>query len=169
MKLLIVLLLLGLLVTLGFSQNPGESKDVSDAARSGLKMKPIQIEKDYYEQMLRNTEKKKMKTRTVHSGETAIIKDISKTSKKTKYHSTANPKPKQILKNNYSPNFGKDRVQYFSRIKTKNKLQRVDGYVQREEIKKITGHPQYDQEILIEALGNVRPIKATTGKVESRK
>jgi hypothetical protein len=161
MKIFIVALMVGFINTIGYSQSLEKNRDVSDATIPGLKIKPIQIEEDFYDQMQRNIEKNKMKTSVVHSGKTSIIKDIGKTGTRIKYRSTADPKPKQFLGNNQSRNIGQGNKQYFSQAKAKNKIRRVKEYAPREEIVKIQGHPKISQEILIQSLGNVRPIKAS--------
>jgi hypothetical protein len=133
----------------------------SDQPQTGPRMKQVHVIQDNIQDKQRIVEENNMKSSELQSGKLTVAQYREKTNSRIKYHSTPNLKPKQLLNNNQSSNIGQGKKQYFSQTKTKNKIRRVEGYAPREEIVKIQGHPEISQEVLIQSLGNVRPIKAS--------
>ncbi len=164
MKQLIISAAIGCLIASGFSQSQITNDKKSNESSQGLKMKPVQIERDYYEEIQRSAEKQKMKSLDSQQEKVAVVKDVKRTNQKSKFHSAANIKPKQILNSDRPNNFGQGRDQINSKTKTRKKLGRVEGYAPREEMKKIDVHPPVSEEVLIQALGNPKPIRKQTNK-----
>ncbi len=164
MKQLVMSVMIGCFFITGFSQSQITNSKKYDAPQNGPKMEQVQVERDYYSNMQRAAEKTKKESFNSWIGKTAVVKDMERTNQKSKYHSAANAKPKQILNTNRSKNFGQGRDQINSKTKTRKKLGRVEGYVPREEMKKIDVHPPVSEEVLIQALGNPKPIKKQSNK-----
>ena len=156
-------------LAIAFSQNLENNKSDLNTSKSGLQVKPVQIEEDYYKEMQRITEKNKLKTRKMHSGKTPIIKDRTTIHARVKYRSEESLIPKRMLKHNTSGKFSRNNQQFKSRIKGRNQLNRVEGYAPREEVVKIDSHPQYDPEILYQASGHTKSIKAISQKNDQEK
>ena len=166
MKQLIICVAIGCLVATGFSQSPTKNDKKDSAPRSGLKIKPVKVERDYYEEMQRSAEKQKMKSLDSQQEKTAVVKDIERTNQKSKYPSAVTAKPKQFLNSDRPKNFGQGREQINSKTKSRKKLGYVEGYAPREEMKKIDVHPPVSEEVLIQALGNPKPIQKQSNKTK---
>ena len=127
-------------------------------------MEQVQVERDYYGEMQRIAEKTKKESSNSWIGKTAVVKDMEKTNPKSKYHSAANAKPKQVLNTDRLKNFGQGREQINSKTRTRKKLGYVEGLAPKEEMKKIDVHPPVSKEVLIRALGNPKPIQKQSNK-----
>jgi hypothetical protein len=169
MKVLIISVTVVCFMTTGFTQDRNEESFKTDQSSDGPRMKQVELKNDYYKDMQRIVKEKKMISHNLQSGKLSVSPVVSKTDSKVKYQSTVTPKPKQILKKNNSLNFGRDKKQYYSIVKSGHKLSRVKGYVPREEVVKIKGQTQYAQELLIEALSNARLLKAKHSKPKIEK
>jgi hypothetical protein len=169
MKVLIISITLVCFLTIGFTQDRKEVSIKTDHLSNGPRMNQIELKKDYYKDMQRIVKDKKMISTNLQSGKLSVSPVMSKRDSKVKYQSTADPKPKQNLKSDSYVNFGQNKEQYFSRVKSGHKLNRVKGHAPREKVVKIENHTQYAQEILIEALGNTRPIEASQPKLKIKK
>ncbi len=163
-QLMIMNVLIGCLIVTGFSQSQVTESKKHNAPQNGPKMKQVQVKRDYYRDMQRAAEKKKMESPNFQLRKIAVIKDMEKTNPKSKYQSAANIKPKQVLNTDRPKNFGQGKEQIYSKNKTRKKLGRVEGYAPREEMKKIDVHPPVSDEVLIQALGNSKPIRKQTNK-----
>ncbi|NOQ96536.1 MAG: hypothetical protein GQ561_00065 [Calditrichae bacterium] len=159
MKNLMISIIIGGFIATGFSQSQKTETKKYDAPQNGPIIEKVQGERDYYSEMQRSAEKKKKESFNFQQGKIAVVKDMERTNQKSKYHSAANAKPKQVLNTNRPKNFGQGKEQIYSKNKTRKKLGRVEGYAPREEMKKIDVHPPVSEEVLIQALGNPKPIQ----------
>ncbi len=159
MKQLMMIVIIGCYISAGFSQNQVTENKKHDAPQNAPKVEQVQVERDYYNEMQRAAEKTKKESSNSWIGKTTVVKDMERTNQKSKYHSAANAKPKQVLNNDRPNNFGQGKEQIYSKTKNRKKLGRVKGYAPREEMKKIDVHPPVSEEVLIQALDNPKPIQ----------
>ncbi len=159
MKQFMMIVIIGCYISSGFSQGQVTENKNHDELQNGPKMKPVKVERDYFDEMQRSVEKKKNESINFQPKKIAIVKDMEKTNQKSKYHSAVNAKPKQVLNTDRLKNFGQGREQINSKTRTRKKLGYVKGYAPREEMKKIDVHPPVSEEVLIQALGNPKPIQ----------
>jgi hypothetical protein len=166
MKQIIISVAIGCLIATGLSQSPTKNDNKDNKPSYGLKVKPVKVERDFYEKMQRSAEKKKIKSFDFQPGTKAVVREMENPNTKVKYQSTANPKPKQNVNNNSSTTFRKGNGQIYTRTKARKKLSRVEGFAPREEMKKIDSHPQISEEVLMRALGNATRIKKQSDKTK---
>jgi hypothetical protein len=159
MRQLMIILIVGCIVSTGLSQSQITETKKYDAPQNGPIIEKVQVERDYYNEMQRSAENKKKESPNLQSGKIAVVKDMERTNQKSKYHSAASAKPKQVLNTDRPNNFGQGKEQIYSKTKNRKKLGRVKGYAPREEMKKIDIHPPVSEEVLIQALGNPKPIQ----------
>ncbi len=159
MKKLMISIFIGSFIAAGFAQSQISKSEKNEALQNGPVIEKVQGERDYYSEMQRSAENKKKESPNLQSGKIAVVKDMERTNQKSKYHSAANAKPKQVLNTDRPNNFGQGKEQIYSKTKNRKKLGRVKGYAPREEMKKIDVHPPVSEEVLIQALGNPKPIQ----------
>lgn len=155
MKQLMMNVMIGCLIATGFSQNQKTEKSKNDTPQKCPTVEKIQVEKNNSNDIQWSN----VKNNDLPPGKIAFTRDAEKANQKSKYHSAANAKPKQVLNTDRPNNFGQDKEQIYSKTKNRKKLGRVKGYAPREEMKKIDVHPPVSEEVLIQALGNPKPIQ----------
>jgi hypothetical protein len=166
MKRFLIYLAIGSFIVSGFSQSPAKKAKQESEPRHGLKMRPVEVEKDYYEVMQRSVNKQKTKSLDVQTRTKAVLKDMKSSSKKIEYQSITNPKRTQKLNENSPTRFKRDNGQLYLASKNRKKLGRVEGFVPKEEMKKNDGHPPVNEEMLKQALGNRKAIEARSTKTK---
>jgi hypothetical protein len=88
-------------------------------------------------------------------------RDAKISKQKSASRSISKIQPRRVLKTDRSHNIGQKSDQIYSQTKFRKRLKRSDGYAQRIEIKKIEGYSPVSEEVLLRALGNVKPLKAS--------
>jgi hypothetical protein len=166
MKQLIISLAIGCLITSGFSQSQKIQSEKLEQSTKGPKMKNVQVERDSFSDMQRPEEKKKKESFIQQSEKTAVVKDMDKTNSQSKIYSTESIKPNQIINKDGALNFGQGKGQVYSRIKRMKKIRRVEDIAPREEIKKIDGHTPVSEDVLIQALGNPKPVHSQSQRTK---
>jgi len=165
MKQFIISVIVGCFISTGLSQNQ-KIDDKSENTENGPKMKQVLVEIDYFNEMSRAAVKTKNESSNSWGAKTAVVKDMEKINSKSKYYSTENVKPQQIIITDGEIQFGQGKEQIYSKKKSRKKVGHVDGIAPREEIKKIYGHSPVSQDVLIQALGNLKSVQAKSGKVK---
>ena len=160
MKQLIISIAIGCLIATGFSQSPVNNDKKDSAPKYGLKMKPVQVKRNYREKMQQSVEKQRIKSFDFQSRTKAVVREMDNPNTKVKNSLTATQKTKQQVPENSSITFRKGSGKIYNHTKSRKRLNRVEGFVPREEMKKIDGHPPVNKDILRQALSNRKPIKA---------
>ena len=137
----------------------------SDSEQNGPKVEQVEIERDYFSDMQRSGQKNKDVFK-FQPEKTAVVKDMKKTNSSSKIYSSENVKPNQIIRVKEMNNFGQGKDQFHSQKKSGKKVNSVEGFAAREEIKKIEGHAPHSEEVLIQALGQPKPVKAKASKAK---
>jgi hypothetical protein len=169
MKKLIVFISLLCIFSVGYSQNRENITNESDQTQTGPKMKQAQLTVDYTKDMHSIVKEDRSTSNGLQSQKLKIIPYRGDSITKSQSGVTLSPKQRQDLTEYQSRNLRKGSGEYKSHRKSQNKLQRVEGYAPREEFNKISGHSQYSQDLLIQALGNSMSIKAKPVSKEIKK
>ena len=169
MKQLLIYISLLCFLTVGYSQNRENITNESDKTQTGPQMKQVEVTVDYTKDMHSIVKKDMAKSNGLQSRKLNIVPYQGEAITKIPHSVTLNPKPMQGLTENQSRNLRKGSGEYKSQRKSNNKIQRVEGYAPREEFNKISGHSQYSQDLLIQALGNSKSIKAKPVNKEIKK
>jgi len=170
MKHLVISILLTGLYAISYSQHLSEVSENDDRDKNGPKMDQVQIKTDYLKDMQKIIEEHDVKSINVVKRKLKVRRLDDVKDSQMKFQTTGEKKPKQIIKSYPSENFGKGKLPYLSKAGSKNKLKRVEGYIPREEIVKIEGHPVYDPGLLNDILGQGKTLKVKSSiKVGSRK
>jgi len=158
--------MIGFFILSGFSQSQTDENNKSDLPQNVLKMRPVQIELDNFSVNQQPIVRLKDKPPSLIQGKLKFVRQIEKTNIKSKNLSRTNAKPKQILNTEWSGDLLPGNKQIYSKSRTTKKLGRVEGYVEREEIKKIIGHTPLSRELFLQALGNPKLIKTPLDKIK---
>jgi hypothetical protein len=166
MRHLIILILLTGLCAIGYSQHKSETSKNTSQDQNGPQMAQVKLEADYHQDMQKIIKDKPVKSAGFKTRKFDVHRLSDVTRSQVKYQTTAEIKPRRILKYDPSDKFGQGKLQYKSKDRSKNQLKRVEGYVPREEVIKIEGHPVYDPSLLNDILGHGKMLKANTSKEE---
>jgi hypothetical protein len=162
MKKLMIGLIIGSFIAMGFAQSKISQSEKKEATQNGPTIKKVQNGKDNSN----NTQRSTIKNNDLPPGKIAFTRDAEKGNQKTKNQSMLKIKPKRVLNTDRSHDLGQGKEQIYSKIKNRKKLTRVEGYVERMEIKKIEGHSPISEEVLMRALGNPIRIKKQSDKTK---
>ena len=160
MKQLITSIVITFLIGSGFAQSKISDDKKNATTKDGPRIEQVEIERDYFSDM-QPSEQKKKDVLDSQQEKTAVVKDMEKSNSHSKIYSTENVKPNQIIRFNEAINFGQGKDQFHSQKKSRKKINSVEGMAPRENIKKIEGHAPVSEEILIQALSQPKPVKAT--------
>ena len=164
MKKLIIGLIIGCFVIMGFSQNQKTENKKTDSVPIGPSIEKVTSEKnDRHKGKQSITRNKKITPKTTR-GKLSFSRDVKSSKQKSISRSISAIKPKRILRTDRSQNIAKKSEQIYSNSKSRKRLTRSTGYAERIEIKKMEGYSPVSEEILLRAVGNARPIKANKSK-----
>jgi hypothetical protein len=166
MKKLMMTMIFGCLITAGLAQSQISDNQKNDMSQESPKVEQVEIQRDYFSDMQRSEEKKKRESFIQQSEKTAVVKDMDKTNSQSKIYSKESIKPNQIINKDGALNFGQGKGQVYSRIKRMKKIRRVEDIAPREEIKKIDGHTPVSEDVLIQALGNPKPVHSQSQRTK---
>ncbi|MEE9119289.1 MAG: hypothetical protein V3U02_11955 [Calditrichia bacterium] len=159
MKKLMVGLIIGSFIAVGYAQSQISQSEKNVAPQNGPTIEKVKTKRGSTADLQQSTVKNIKESPDVPPGKIAFTRDTERTNQKSKYHSMSKINPKRILNTDRSNDFGRGKEQIYSKNKSIKKLVRVEGYVERIEIKKIEGHSPVSEEVLIRALGNQKPIQ----------
>ena len=166
MKQLIISIIVGYFCVAGFSQDQIRVKKKNIATQSGPKIEQVQVKRDYYRERQRSVEKQKQESLKLETGMINILNGTGKTTLPSSYQPAVNVKLKRFLNKDGPKKFSNGNDQRNRTIVTIKKVGHVEGLAPREEIKKIDIHPPVNKKILLQALGNPKPIQKHSVKVK---
>lgn len=165
MKQLIISIMVMFIIEGGLAQSQLTEDKKNDSPQEGPKVERVEIDRDYFGDMQRAEQKNKDLSHP-QTEKTVVVKDMDKTNSSTKYYSSKNNKPNQIIRTNEAIKVGPGNDQIYSRRKSTKKIGYVVDIAPRENIKKIEGHAPVDADVLIRALGNPKPVERQSSKTK---
>jgi len=159
MRQLIIGIILGYFCIAGFSQDQITVKKKNSTAQSGPKIEQVQVKRDYYRERQRSLEKQKQESLKLEPGIVTIPNGTGKTTLPSNDQPAVNVKVKRFLNKDRPKKISNGNDQINKTKVSRKKVGHMEGLVPREEIKKINVHPPISKEILLQALGNPKPIQ----------
>jgi len=159
MKQLIISIILGYFCIAGFSQDQITVKKKNSTTQNGPKIDQVQVKRDYYRERQRSLEKQKQESLKLELGMKTIPNGTEKTTLPSNDQPAVNVTLKRFLNKDRPKKISNGNDQINRTAVTRKKVGHMEELAPREEIKKIDVHPPINKEILLQALGDPKPIQ----------